>query len=101
MSKAQQLASGFSKVRSLPNSRKKEVPEAQADRFVEAGEVNEAEADRSQKKDTPLRRKTKGKRLNMYLPDDLVLKLRQRCVLEERSLSDAVEEAVRVWMGLS
>ena len=45
-----------------------------------------------------LRRETLGERLAIYVPPELAEQLRVRCARERRSISDAVTEAVTMWM---
>lgn len=44
------------------------------------------------------RRAELGARLNIILPSTTARRLRQAAVLEERSISDAVSEAVEMWL---
>lgn len=44
------------------------------------------------------RREAQGERTAVYLPPDLAQKLRVRCAIERRSLSDAATEALTAWM---
>lgn len=46
-----------------------------------------------------LRRSESGERMSIYLPPDIAEKLRVRCALDRRSLSDAVTEAVAGWLS--
>ena len=45
-----------------------------------------------------LRRESGGERLAIYLPPNVAEELRVRCARERRSISDAVTEAVTVWL---
>jgi hypothetical protein len=45
-----------------------------------------------------LRREATGDRVAVYLPPDMAMELRVRCVRERRSVSDAVTEAVGSWL---
>jgi hypothetical protein len=45
-----------------------------------------------------LRADERGERLNCYVPADLATKLRVRCAVERRSLSDAVVAALEAWL---
>ena len=45
-------------------------------------------------KSTPMRQATKGQRVHLQLPPDLVREARIRCGEDRRSLSDLVTEAV-------
>lgn len=46
-----------------------------------------------------MRRESSGERVAVYLPPELALKLRMRCVQARRSVSDAVTEAVAQWLS--
>lgn len=94
--KSKALASGFA----LPKPPKRTpVAEPEAERFVEASEDPAPRAaKRKAPKESKLRRPTRGERVAVYLPPELMEELRIRCVQERRSVSDAVTEAVGRWV---
>ena len=85
--KGKKLAAGFA----LPTTpTRPAVKEEAAAKFV-----------RSERKSAPvsrLRRDVPGERLAIYLPPDTAENLRVRCARERRSISDAVTEAVAMWL---
>ena len=84
--KGETLAKGFA----LPkNPRRTDVPETAAKKFENA----ESGADSSK-----LRRPSRGDRISAYLPPNMAEELRVRCARERRSVSDAVTEAIKVWL---
>lgn len=55
--------------------------------------------------DTPRKRRTsrlrndsRGEKVAVYLPPEVVTELKVRCAVERRSLSDAVSTAVQAWL---
>jgi hypothetical protein len=89
--KGEELAKGFA----LPKAPKRsEVPEADARKF-EATKPKPAAATLGASK---LRRPERGERVSIYVPPELAEALRVRCAKERRSVSDAVTEAVTVWL---
>ena len=63
--------------------------------FVEAVEVSQT---RTPPQASRLRRVERGERVAVYLPAEIAEALRVRCARERRSASDAVTEAVRMWL---
>ena len=49
--------------------------------------------------DSKLRRAVRGERVAAYIPPELAEKLRVRCAMERRSVSDAVTAAVASWLN--
>ncbi len=94
--KSKALAGGFA----LPKPPKRTpVPEPEAERFVEAMELAETQSVRRRSpKESKLRRASRGERVAVYLPPEIVEQLRIRCVQERRSVSDAVSDAVTAWL---
>ncbi len=86
--KEKKLAQGFD----LPKPPERtEVNDELATKFVRAERRILASESR-------LRREGGGERLAIYLPPDVAEDLRVRCARERRSISDAVTEAVTVWL---
>jgi hypothetical protein len=86
MDKGKKLAKGFA----LPKPpARTQVKDKAATRFVRA--EHKARASR-------LRRDVGGERLAIYVPPDKAEALRVRCARERRSISDAVTEAVSLWL---
>lgn len=48
---------------------------------------------------TPLRRRAPGRRLSLHVEYDVARRLLVRCAEEDRSISDAVTEAVEAWLA--
>lgn len=72
------------------------VPEGEARRF----EREEMPSQRAPKSSgSRLKRASLGERVTVYLPPKLAEKIRQRCVRERRSLSDAMTEAAEAWIS--
>jgi hypothetical protein len=65
---------------------------------VQVPDVPEPEARTFEAKRPRLRAEERGERLNLYVPSDLATKLRVRCAVERRSLSDAVVAALEAWL---
>lgn len=85
--KGKKLAGGFS----LPKApARTPVKDQEVARFVKA--------ERKPSRASRLRRDVGGERLAIYLPPDVSEELRVRCARERRSISDAVTEAVRLWL---
>jgi len=78
------LSDGFK----LPS--KKTAPAPMMEKFIEAGEG---------KGTTSKRSATAGARCVVYLPPKLLKELRHKCTDDERSISDAVGEAIRGWLA--
>ncbi len=88
--KGSALAKGFD----LPTPPKRtDIPEGTARKFEKATEIKSKEGSSSM-----LRRDSCGERVSVYLPPEMVTQLRMRCAVERRSISNAVTEAVRVWL---
>jgi|CZKU01.1.fsa_nt_gi hypothetical protein len=88
MSKSK-LAGGFA----LPAPPKRtEVPETKATRFESPKKAANGEGT------SKLRRPSLGERLAVYVPPELASELRVTCARERRSISDAVTEAVSIWI---
>ena len=86
--KEKRLALGFD----LPKPPERTaVKDELATKFVKAERRGPANESR-------LRRESGGERLAIYLPPDVAEELRVRCARERRSISDAVTEAVTVWL---
>ncbi len=85
--KGKKLAQGFA----LPQAPSRTpVKDQAAAKFVKAERRPKA---------SRLRREIGGERLAIYLPPDVAEELRVRCARERRSISDAVTEAVKAWLG--
>jgi hypothetical protein len=56
------------------------------------------EKEKKPKKESRRRRAELGERVTAYLPPPMEEELRVRCAREKRSVSDAVTEAVGVWL---
>lgn len=84
--KSDALSKGFA----LPAVPKRSaVPEETARKFV---------APPKEAKESKLRRETVGERVAVYLPPAMAQELRVRCAADRRSVSDAVTEAVALWI---
>lgn len=77
-----ELARGLAVV--PPPPERTEVPEASARAFAGAG--------------TARRHEERGERLGVYVPPELAEGLRIECARRRRSLSDAVAEALAMWL---
>lgn len=86
------LAAGFA----LPSPpRRSDVREEIAQRFERVELVERSTPPRPPSR---LRRETLGERLAIYVPPELAETLRVRCARERRSISDAMTEALELWM---
>lgn len=95
-SKKEALAGGFkmpAKAKTTKAVAVRHLTDSDADAFVKAGERQEPKA-------PPrfIRRKGKGIRVAVYMTPELFERLDERCRKPKRSISDAVEEAVREWL---
>lgn len=89
MDKEKKLAGGFA----LPKApTRTEVQEKVATRFVQA------ERKKKGREGSRLRREAGGERIAVYLPPRVAEDLRVRCARERRSFSDAVTEAITMWL---
>jgi Ribbon-helix-helix protein, copG family len=85
--KGKKLAQGFA----LPTpAARTPVKDQTAAKFVKA--------ERKPSRASRLRRDIGGERLAIYLPPAVAEDLRVRCARERRSISDAVTEAVTMWL---
>jgi hypothetical protein len=89
--KKDDLAKGFAGP-VLPKAPKRSaVPETEARRFERAPSPTVAPSSR-------LRRDERGERVSAYVPPEMAEALRVRCARERRSVSDAMTEALRLWL---
>ncbi len=77
------LSDGFK----LPAKKLHSVPSPE--KFIEAGN----------KGSSPKRNATAGKRCVVYLPPELLKALMHKCTDDERSVSNAVTEAIQLWIA--
>jgi hypothetical protein len=84
----------------LPEKKRTPIHETRADRFI-AGSTRTSRH-RSQRS-SRLRRDEIGdcERLNVYIPADLAMRVKERALRERRSVSDAVTAALEHWVGRS
>jgi hypothetical protein len=73
------------------------IPDESAERFVEPAATPQPQPKKVKK--SKLRREGPGERVNAYLPPELAEGLREIAFRERRSVSDALSEAVRQWIG--
>ena len=79
--KSEELAAGFA----LPQPPKRtQVAERTARQFERGG--------------SKMRRAVRGERVSGYIPPSMAEALKVRCVRERRSVSDAMTEALDVWL---
>lgn len=50
------------------------------------------------KRSSRLRNDSRGEKVAVYLPPEVVTELKVRCAIERRSVSDAVSTAVQAWL---
>lgn len=81
-----------------PESRKAETKKARPTRKKPSDQHRKQPDSQKGEGKSRLRRNESGERMSIYLPPDIAEKLRVRCALDRRSLSDAVTEAVVGWL---
>jgi hypothetical protein len=91
-SKKTQLEKAFALPKKAPD--RSSVPEADARRFERARPLTSAP-------NSKLRRPDGGdnKRISGYVPSSIEESVRLRCVKERRSISDALTEALSLWLS--
>jgi hypothetical protein len=74
------------------------IPKVAPKPKVEEKPIQEFIGEEERFRASKLRSNQKGNRMCVYLQPGLLKELRVKCATEERSLSDAVSEAVKTWL---
>lgn len=94
--KADALTKGFALPKVEP--KRTELPEPTAQAFENPAVPNADTEPAPKPKASRLRRDKLGERVAVYLPPKMAERLRVRCAKDRRSVSDAVTEAVDMWL---